>query len=277
MTFVDGCLSGGEGNPIRLGPENAVHGLEIPHVKLMNRLFLSLFAALTCLGLAACRDALPTHTLKPGSVGLLKVEGQTKESVQVLIEFSNDALDPAVDYAKVFEKGKFPPMLPEDYAYIPVPDNLFVFDGKGVVANLHGRIPKFGLHPWCENDGGVHYRPVVRASIPKSDFTRIPKPSRYYDNVAAFVGVGLEAQFRPLKTHFEEIKQSRKAQTDAPFQHLVMEGRLLSGGVVVAGLAEYQSDAGCDGLQRAFCKLNMQLDIWSADVVDHSARRTPQK
>lgn len=173
----------------------------------------------------------------------------------MLIEFSNDALDPAVDYGKVFEEGKFPATLPEDFARIPVLDNLFVFDGKGVVANLRGRIQKLGLRFWCENDAGVQYRPTVTASIPKSEFTRIPKPSKYYDNVAAFVGVGHEGQFRPLNTPFEEIKKSRQAQTDAPFQHLVMEGRLSSRGAVVARLAESQSDAGCDGTAKGFLQV----------------------
>ena len=211
----------------------------------MIKVILSLL--LMSLGLTACRDAPPTHKLKPGAVGLLKIEEQTKDSIKVLIEFSNDALEPAVDYAKVFEKGEFPSTLSEDYAHIPVVDNLFVFDGKGIVANLRGQIQKVGLRFWCENDGGVQYRPTVIAWIPKSEFTRIPKPSRYYDNVAAFVGAGREGQFRPLNTRFEEIKRSLKEDIEQPFQHLVMEGRLSSRGATVARLAESQSEAGCYG------------------------------
>ena len=213
---------------------------------------LSLLVAILCLGPAACRDAPPTHKLKPGAVGLLKIEGQTNDSVKVLIEFSNDALDPPVDYARVFEKGELLFTLPEDYAHIPASDDLSVFDDDGVVANLRGQIKKFELHFWCENDAGVQYRPTVTAWIPKSEFTRIPKPSRYYDNIAAFVGVGREGQFRPLNTRFEEIKKSSHADMDEPFQHLVMEGRLTSRGATVARLAEYQSDADCDGDAEGF-------------------------
>src|SRR5262249_43785165 len=70
-------------------------------------------------------------------------------------------------------------------AGVRAPTPLWLFDKAGVLTKL--RIDELTVKFWCENDGGLQYRPEVRVHVSKSSLARPLAPVADLQNVAAFV------------------------------------------------------------------------------------------
>ncbi|MHB8872498.1 MAG: hypothetical protein ACYC8T_02320 [Myxococcaceae bacterium] len=67
---------------------------------------------------------------------------------------------------------------------VAIDGDLVIFDGKGVIARVSSQ-PAI-LRFWCENDGGMQYRPELNVTLPASALKRKLAPQGRLQNLAAF-------------------------------------------------------------------------------------------
>lgn len=63
---------------------------------------------------------------------------------------------------------------------------IILFDKKGEICKIEGKEIFLTGH-WCENDGGIQFRPTLRTTIKKSHFKRPLKEINEIQNICCFV------------------------------------------------------------------------------------------
>lgn len=162
-----------------------------------------------------------------GSVGVAFLENQDDERYWLALTFPEEML------------GSSDHRLPE--TAIVVTGRISLFDEKGELWS--GDIKHAELKPefWCENDGGSHYRPVLRITLKKSTLPRPLVRNTKQDDVAAFVGVGPKKSFLALKA---QTAAGESTQNYPDFWEKEV-GRGTANGAIIAQLIESYTEAGC--------------------------------
>tara|TARA_Y100001972_G_C7644287_1_gene323686 strand:+ start:280 stop:912 length:633 start_codon:yes stop_codon:yes gene_type:complete len=108
-----------------------------------------------------------TPNIKDNSIGLVYLKALVSDSSAdieiVLPEPSANEL-PNGYKEKYFDSGEI--------IEIPFDGELQLFDSKGELITLHGK-QTFKMQFWCENDGGIQFRPTLELKISLDDFNRL--------------------------------------------------------------------------------------------------------
>jgi len=91
----------------------------------------------------------------------------------------------------------FDPLNAKSGESVDVLDELIVFDSKGALGTITS-VKRMKTVLWCENDGGMQFRPEIIVDIPASKLRRRLKPNQQLQRIAAFVRVGLQVAERGL-------------------------------------------------------------------------------
>ncbi len=133
---------------------------------------------LGCNGLHAAAEA---PSVRPGSVGVLYVHSQTADSTDIEIALPADSV---VQYpTSLRETVDYKAASPVEYQ-----GSITIFDQEGVIARLALSDPMV-LKFWCENDGGMQFRPTLQATIENSVLARPLRPQTEIQEIAAFVAI----------------------------------------------------------------------------------------
>lgn len=207
------------------------------------------------------QDKKHIYHIPKGTVGVVRVLGQTPSSTKIKIEFCEESLLPRIKYSELQMLDEFPFTISEASYSIVVDGAVRIFDEQGIVANIKNQLPKIGMPFWCENDGGIQFRPSIVLELPNKELQRPLRALKPYDRVAGFVGVGADSDFPALTKKFVEKKRGYDSEYPEDFHHLVMEGRLSKNGPAVARLTESFSEAGCyNGVAEVESSLDLEFD-----------------
>lgn len=110
---------------------------------------------------------------KPNSIGVCYVDKETVDSVFLKIAIPVREIRKDSSYA-----DSIPPIL--------YTGEIILFDMDGEVYKTNAKV-KFLLTFWCENDGGIQFRPTLFMKIKKSQLTRPLKAIYAIQNIACFV------------------------------------------------------------------------------------------
>lgn len=189
------------------------------------------------------------HFLKPGSLGSAYLVGKNDATVTLKINFDASYVEPSIRDGEdgslsFFERAKsagFPDVLRGFSIYGK--GDLLLFDESGALARIHKY--KVQMNHWCENDGGIQYRPTIYLTVPLNDLKKLRRTKNRYDNFFSFAGIGKEADFKTLTRKYASRGSPDEERAIPNFsRRLVAEGKM-SNGRVVARLVEETMDAGC--------------------------------
>lgn len=176
-------------------------------------------------GVASASDNKPS--LSPDSIGVVYLTGESDKAVDLRIVF------PALQVLN------YPENFPGSGDYkattlVSAAGQLILFDNKGPLATLK-TIPEFRLTFWCENDGGMQFRPEAKMTIPRSLLKRSLKPNVDIQGIAGFASL-----------NSPQRKASNKSVTTT--SEVRMKGDLDGNNFTDALIWVSQDEAGnCDG------------------------------
>ena len=120
------------------------------------------------------RDSQGNVKLRSDSIGIVRIDAQTGGETTIEIEFPREAVGGA---------GRNPD------APVHLSHDLVLFDDQGEL----GRVPRsiaraedWKFTSWCVNDGGYHYRPILRVAHDEVTLNRRMVARAGADQIAAF-------------------------------------------------------------------------------------------
>ena len=130
---------------------------------------------------------------KPNSIGICYLQQDTADYYSLTIALpyktlENHNLQPIQELIVVIDSFSYS-------------GQIILFDKAGEIASIENK-DKFLLEFWCENDGGIQYRPTLNTKIKKAHFAQPLKPISEIQNICCFVILNRNEQ----KTEFTDLK-----------------------------------------------------------------------
>lgn len=132
---------------------------------------------------------------KPNSIGVCYLDRDSGDcySIKMALPY-NTLTDHNLHQFADLKKG------PDSIEYT---GKITLFDNDGEITSIEGK-STFLLEFWCENDGGIQYRPTLRSLIRKPGLKRLLKPKHEIQNICCFVILNRTEQ----KTGFTGVKSA---------------------------------------------------------------------
>lgn len=180
--------------------------------------------ALSAVLLASAGGAQKAISLRSGAIGAVRVTAADASSYSVEVLFPLEELN-GFSREDLYGKWSYDLKVP-----VKSPGTVTLFDEKGQVGTI--AVGEFTIVFWCENDGGVHFRPTWVGKIQRERLSRALKPARAVDGIAAFAKV---------VGHANPVGAARLEHQ----MKIALEGALDHHGKIVAQVLTTPSDAGC--------------------------------
>jgi len=169
-----------------------------------------------------------SQSFKENSIGIVYLNGETDSEYEIEIVFPFHTLTgysiekPLMKVKEIM--SKFDTELP-----------IFLFDKNGILSEINGK-KSFEIVFWCENDGGIQFRPRLILKVQKDKFNRNLMKDRELQDIACFALIN----HNELKTYGQVSAESLK-------KDVRMTGDLNSDGILEALIWVVPDDAqNCD-------------------------------
>jgi hypothetical protein len=121
----------------------------------------------------------------PNSIGVCYLQQDTSDFYSLTISLPYKTLQ----HQKVKLDTDFKEVI-DTITYI---GQITLFDNAGEILRINNK-EKFLVQFWCENDGGIQYRPTLKTKVKKTDFKRPLKAINKIQNICCFALVNRSGQ-----------------------------------------------------------------------------------
>ncbi len=174
---------------------------------------------------------------RPNSIGVVYLTGETNDTYQLTISLPVQVLEKS-DLNSFWED--------QINNNVDFQVEITFFDKTGELLTI-GQKVNFRVELWCENDGGLQYRPTWATSIEKKKFKRKIQGVNEIQNIACFVIINKTT----LKAEHPDLKVSNDIR---------LEGDYNNDGLVDCFLWTYYDDAeNCSGQPVNHLGINLQI------------------
>jgi hypothetical protein len=165
-------------------------------------------------------------SLRPGAIGVVRVDASDPNTYSVTILFPMEEVD---GFTREDLSGRWTHDLE-----IPLesPGILTLFDEAGRLGTV--AVGQLHIVFWCENDGGVHFRPEWAGKIRRTSLARALGPVSALQGIAAFALVA----GGPKAHNAHRLERGGE---------VALTGALDHGGKIEAQIVTAPEEAGCDG------------------------------
>jgi hypothetical protein len=168
------------------------------------------------------------YIIPAGTVGMVSIQAETPANHELKVIFP----DLVSTHAGSQNPAKIRLKKPDR---VSLKNAIQLFNANGTTIDLPQSLP-VEIEQWCTNDGGFHYRSIVRFTIPKAKLRQSIDRVTKVEKFALFAVVGNLNDLQPLTKPFLKTTGTGKYQTIT--HTLIMEGKQAPSNRLVARVVE---------------------------------------
>lgn len=168
------------------------------------------------------------YIIPAGTVGMVSIQSETPANYELKVIFPDLVSTQAgsQNSAKIWLRK------PDR---VSLKNAIQLFNAKGTTIDLPQSLP-VEIEQWCTNDGGFHYRSIVKITMPKAKLRQSIDRVTKVEKFALFAVVGNLNDLQPLTKPFLKNTGTGKYQTIT--HTLIMEGKQSPSNRLVARVVE---------------------------------------